>query len=195
MIHEINFRWLLNHDPSQRPTSQELLVSDYLPPALLEEAELQEMVRHTLSTTQSKAYKYLVACCFAQEVTPAEDITYDMNFTTRGITNSLSGNNEFLHEYVKSKVVEIFRRHGGVNLATPLLMPKAGNLYNLEDSCVQLMTHSGSIVCIPYDLRAPFARYIAWNNILHLRRYAIERVYREKKVNIVSYLYTINYNF
>ncbi|XP_012285402.1 eIF-2-alpha kinase GCN2 [Orussus abietinus] len=184
MPHQIHLlRWLLNHDPSQRPTSQELLASEYLPPPQLEEAELQEMVRHTLSNSQSKAYKYLVACCFAQEVTPAEDITYDMSLPGRGIASSVSLKSQFLQESVKLKVVEVFRRHGGVCIATPLLMPKSGHVYSLTDSCVRLMTRTGSIVSIPHDLRAPFARYVAWNNIPHVRRYAIERVYREKKVH------------
>lgn len=178
----ISFRWLLNHDPSQRPTSQELLTSEYLPPLQLEEAELQELVRHTLANNQSKAYKYLISCCFAQEVTPAENITYDMNLPSRSITNSLLLSDQCLHEYVKLSVIKVFRRHGGVNLATPLLMPKSDQLYNFTASSVKLMTHSGSIVCIPHDLRSPFARYVVWNNVSHFRRYAIKRVYREKKV-------------
>lgn len=174
----------MNHDPSQRPTAQELLSSDYLPPPQLEETELQEMVRHTLSNTQSKAYKYLVASCFTQEVTPAEDITYDMNLPARGIANLISSKRLYLQENVKAKVIEIFQRHGGIYLATPLLMPKSNQHNNFIDASVKLMTRTGSIVSIPHDLRAPFARYVAWNNISHLRRYAIERVFREKKVNI-----------
>lgn len=140
------------------------------------------MVRHTLSNTQSKAYKYLVGCCFSQEVTPAEDITYDMNLPTRGNVNLNIQKTKSLHESVKKKVVTIFQRHGGICFTTPLLMPKSGELYDTNESCVKLMTRTGNIVTIPYDLRAPFARYVAWNDITHLRRYAIERVYREKKV-------------
>jgi translation initiation factor 2-alpha kinase 4 len=140
------------------------------------------MVRHTLSNAQSKAYKYLVACCFSQEVTPAEDITYDMNLPARVATNSLLPKSRFLQENIKSKVVEVFQKHGGISVTTPLLMPKSGPLYNVTDSCVRLMTRTGSIVSIPHDLRAPFARYVAWNNISNIRRYSIERVYREKKV-------------
>lgn len=30
--------------------------------------------------------------------------------------------------------------------------------------------------------RVSFARYIAWNNVNNLRRYSVERVYKEKKV-------------
>ncbi|XP_078042063.1 eukaryotic translation initiation factor 2 alpha kinase Gcn2 isoform X2 [Augochlora pura] len=173
-------RWLLNHDPSQRPTSQELLSSEYLPPPRLEETELQEMIRRTLSNNQSKAYKYLISCCFTQEVTPADDITYDMNLPSRGYINFLSWKK--YQEGVKCKVIEIFQRHGGVHLDTPLLMPKSRQSYSFLDSGVRLMTRSGNIVCIPHDLRAPFARYVVWNNILHIRRYAIEKVFREKKV-------------
>ncbi|XP_015183399.1 PREDICTED: eukaryotic translation initiation factor 2-alpha kinase 4 isoform X2 [Polistes dominula] len=183
MPHQVHlFRWLLNHDPIQRPTAQELLSSEYLPPPQLEETELQEMVRHTLSNTQSKAYKYLVASCFMQEVTAAEDITYDMNFTAREITNLISSKRLYVQENVKAKVIEIFQKHGGISLNTPLLMPKSSQHNNFTDASVQLMTQTGSIVSIPHDLRAPFARYVVWNKIPHLRRYAIERVFREKKV-------------
>ncbi|KAI4482571.1 hypothetical protein M0804_008424 [Polistes exclamans] len=183
MPHQVHiFRWLLNHDPSQRPTAQELLSSEYLPPPQLEETELQEMVRHTLSNTQSKAYKYLVASCFMQEVTAAEDITYDMNLTAKEIANLISSKRLYLQENVKAKVIEIFQKHGGICLNTPLLMPKSSQHNNFTDASVQLMTRTGSIVSIPHDLRAPFARYVVWNKIPYVRRYAIERVFREKKV-------------
>ncbi|XP_012229735.1 eIF-2-alpha kinase GCN2 [Linepithema humile] len=182
MPHQVHIlHWLLNHDPSQRPTAQELLSSEYLPPPQLEETELQEMVRHTLSNTQSKAYKYLVASCFTQDVTPAEDITYDMNLPARGTPNVLSSKKQFLQESVKQKIVEIFQKHGGIHLATPLLMPKSIQHSNFTESNVKLMTRTGSVVSIPHDLRTPFARYIIWNNISHIRRYAVERVFRDKK--------------
>ncbi|KAL6267393.1 hypothetical protein P5V15_000468 [Pogonomyrmex californicus] len=174
-------RWLLNHDPSQRPTAHELLSSAYLPPPQLEETELQEMMRHTLSNSQSKAYKYLVASCFTQDVTPAEDITYDMNLPVRETPSVLSSKKQFLQESVKQKIVEIFQKHGGIYVATPLLMPKSFQHSNFTESSVKLMTRTGSIVSIPHDLRTPFARYIVWNNISHIRRYAIERVFRDKK--------------
>ncbi|XP_043791915.1 eIF-2-alpha kinase GCN2 isoform X2 [Apis laboriosa] len=173
-------RWLLNHDPSQRPTAQELLSSEYLPPARLEETELQEMIRRTLSNNQSKAYKYLISCCFMQEVSPADDITYDMNLPSRGHINFIAWRK--YQEGVKSKVIEVFQRHGGVYLGTPLLIPKSHQFCSFSPSSVKLMTRNGNIVCIPHDLRAVFARYIVWNNVPHIRRYAIERVFRDKKV-------------
>ncbi|XP_063231098.1 eIF-2-alpha kinase GCN2 isoform X2 [Bacillus rossius redtenbacheri] len=166
-------RWLLNHDPALRPTSQELLQSSFLPPPQLEEASLQEMVRHTLSNPQSKAYKYLVGSCFKQEMGPAEDITYHMSL--------VRGPSPCMQELAKQTVARVFHKHGAVSLPTPLLSPP-NQSYEAADSCVRLMARSGVIVCLPHDLRVPFARYVAWNGITFLKRYTVERVYREKKV-------------
>ncbi|KAJ8980157.1 hypothetical protein NQ317_014652, partial [Molorchus minor] len=169
-------RWLLNHDISKRPTSQELLQSEYIPPPVLEERELQELVRHTLSNPHLKGYKYLIASCFKQSVTAAQDITYDKDPSAPNIVKPVQ-----LYDFVKQICVKTFKQHGGQNISTPLLMPKS-RFYEGLDSCAKLMTHFGSIVSLPHDLRVPFARYVAWNNISLLRRYSIERVYREKKV-------------
>ncbi|KAK4885013.1 hypothetical protein RN001_001284 [Aquatica leii] len=173
---EILIRWLLNHDVLKRPTSQELLQSELVPPPVVEEEKMREMFRHTLNNPQLKEYKYLVASCFQQPVTPAQDITYDMNLTVPNFTKSLQ-----IFHFVKETVKNIFHLHGGQNLSTPLLLPKSA-YYDGVESCVKLMTHSGSIISLPHDLRVSFARYVAWNNITFLRRYSIERVYREKKV-------------
>ena len=50
-------RWLLSHQPAQRPTSQQLLQSDWLPPPLVEEAAMQSLVSGAMANTSSKAYK------------------------------------------------------------------------------------------------------------------------------------------
>ena len=46
----------------------ELLQSDYLPPPQVEEAELQEMVKHTLANRNSKSYRHLVDSCLSQSM-------------------------------------------------------------------------------------------------------------------------------
>lgn len=60
-------KWLLDHNPNNRPTSEELLQSDLVPPAKLEANELQEMLRHVLLNPQSRSYKHLISRCLAQE--------------------------------------------------------------------------------------------------------------------------------
>ncbi|CAG9859480.1 unnamed protein product [Phyllotreta striolata] len=206
-------RWLLNHDLSKRPTSQELLQSEHIPAPVLEECELRELVRHTLNNPQLKGYKYLVASCFKQVATFAQDVTYDRDPAAQSLSQkplqlqelikdtcvkkkedrkievtwwiqsgALSVGKYILNEnFIMLRIVMIFKQHGGQSFSTPLLMPK-GKFYENLDSCVKVMTHFGGIVSLPYDLRIPLARYVVWNGVTSLRRYTIERVYREKKV-------------
>lgn len=61
-----------------RPTAEELLASELVPPAQLEANELQEMLRHALANPQSKAYKHLVAKCLEQKSDNVLDLTYHL---------------------------------------------------------------------------------------------------------------------
>lgn len=71
-------KWLLNHDASKRPTSEELLQSELVPPAKLEAQELQEMVRHCLANPQSRTYKHLIARCLMQQSDAVCELTYHL---------------------------------------------------------------------------------------------------------------------
>lgn len=62
----------------KRPTAEELLSSELVPPAQLEANELQEMLRHALANPQSKAYKHLVARCLDQQSDTIEELTYHL---------------------------------------------------------------------------------------------------------------------
>lgn len=71
--------WLLNHDPALRPTAQELLKSELLPPPQMEESELHEVLQHTMANINGKAYRTMVGQLFAQNTTPVMDYTYDID--------------------------------------------------------------------------------------------------------------------
>ena len=71
--------WLLHHDPALRPTAQELLRSELLPPPLMEESELHEVLQHTMANVNGKAYRSMVGQLFAQTTTPVMDYAYDMD--------------------------------------------------------------------------------------------------------------------
>ncbi|XP_055597688.1 eIF-2-alpha kinase GCN2 [Uranotaenia lowii] len=163
-------RWLLNHDPSKRPTAEELLSSEIVPPTRLEAGEIQDVVRHVLSNPQSRHYKHLIARCFGQESDAISELSYHLDMVP--IMPRF--------DYIKSKIVTLFRRHGAIEVVTPLLTPYTKSM--ARGNTVKLMTHSGSIVSLPDDLRIPFIRHVALNGIKFIRRYSIGRVYREKKV-------------
>ncbi|XP_058119579.1 eIF-2-alpha kinase GCN2 [Anopheles ziemanni] len=167
-------RWLLNHDPHKRPTAEELLSSELVPRTRLEAEEIQDVVRHILSNPQSRHYKHLIARCFAQESDPICELSY--HFDMVPMVPILPR-----FDYVKEKVIALFRKHGAIEVVTPLLTPYTKH-HAPRSNTVKLMTHSGSVVTLPDDLRLPFLRHVALNGIRNIRRYSVGRVYREKKV-------------
>ncbi|XP_033626734.1 eIF-2-alpha kinase GCN2-like isoform X1 [Asterias rubens] len=169
-------RWLLNHDPEERPTAQELLQSKYLPPPQMEDTRLQEMLRHTISNSQSKAYRHMMHELFSQTVPPADDFTYDMDMH-KGFSLKLS----VVQQTVYESLCRILQRHCAVKVNSPLLLPRNQQVETSEMG-VNLMTYGGGLVSLAYDLRVPFARLVARNNITNLKRYCIERVYRERRI-------------
>ncbi|KAH8310513.1 hypothetical protein KR044_001731 [Drosophila immigrans] len=183
-------RWLLNHDPAQRPTAEELLVSDLVPPAELEANELQEMLRHALANPQSKAYKNLVARCLQQESDEVLEHTYHLSssramksWNSAIVIDDIVSLNPLI-EFVKGKVVNVFRKHGAIEVDSPLLSPLSSRncSANAISNAVHLMTHSGCVVLLPCDLRTQFARHVTMNGVNLIRRYCVDRVYREERV-------------
>lgn len=138
-----------------------------------------------IATSQSRPvqdvnkYKLINLLLVVQEVTAAEDVTFDMS-AVKGVT--LGRATYLAQDLARETVIGVFRRHGAACISTPLLMPRA-KLYDTTESCVRLMTHSGGVVHAPHDLRVPFARYVATNGISNCKRYAVDRVYRERKVS------------
>ncbi|XP_054469210.1 eIF-2-alpha kinase GCN2 [Anoplopoma fimbria] len=170
--------WLLNHDPALRPTAQELLKSELLPPPQMEESELHEVLQHTMANINGKAYRTMVGQLFAQNTTPVMDYTYDIDLHK----GSFSLNSAKLQQHVYETITRIFKKHGAVRLQTPLFLPRNRKLYDgSELAC--FMDHSGMLVTLPYDLRMAFSRFVARNNITHLKRYSIERVFRPRKLD------------
>ncbi|TMS21667.1 eIF-2-alpha kinase GCN2 [Larimichthys crocea] len=140
--------WLLNHDPALRPTAQELLKSELLPPPQMEESELHEVLQHTMANINGKAYRTMVGQLFAQNTSPVMDFTYDIDLHK----GSFSFNSAKLQQYVHETITRIFKKHGAVRLQTPLLLPRNRKLYDgSEPAC--FMDHSGMLVTLPYDLR------------------------------------------
>lgn len=96
-------------------------------------------------------------------------------------TRDWQGTDVVLREQIFSTITEVFKRHGGVTIDTPVfelrevLTGKYGEdsklIYNLEDQ-------GGEICSLRYDLTVPFARFLAQNSIQSIKRYHIAKVYR-----------------
>lgn len=60
---------------------------------------------------------------------------------------------------VAPPLVQVFRSHGAVELTPALLTPCTGPWETRTDA-VRVMTSSGGVCHLPYDLRLPFARCV-----------------------------------
>uniref|UniRef100_A0A3B5RE05 non-specific serine/threonine protein kinase n=1 Tax=Xiphophorus maculatus TaxID=8083 RepID=A0A3B5RE05_XIPMA len=170
--------WLLKHDPALRPTTQELLKSELLPPPQMEESELHEVLQHTMANINGKAYRTMVGQLFSQNTTPVMDYAYDMDMHKGNFNFSISK----LQQHVYESITRIFKKHGAVRLHTPMLLPRNRKLYDSSELAC-FMDHSGMLVTLPHDLHMAFARFVARNNITQLKRYCIERVFRPRKLD------------
>ena len=110
---------------------------------------------------------------FSQHVYPVREVTYDVEFYTRQVFPRTILAQQMVHESVKS----VFVRHGALRVRTPLLAPRT-KLFEELELAVSLMDHSGALVTLPYDLRIPFARYVARKGVLQMKRFDVGCVYR-----------------
>ncbi|GFO47300.1 eukaryotic translation initiation factor 2-alpha kinase 4 [Plakobranchus ocellatus] len=173
---EAILRWLLNHDPALRPTSKQLLTSNLLPPTHMPETELNEMLHSTVSDPSSSSYRHMLHAVFGQSVSPMQDLIYDHEL----YEHMASASDNLLQYSVEATLSQIFTNHGalrGPNL--PFFLPKCG-LYE-SDQHVRMMDQRGGIVSLPLDLRVPFARYVGRQSIQTMKRFSIQKVFREKK--------------
>ena len=169
-------KWLLQHNPEGRPTSQELLQSQYIPPKI-EDGHLDEVLRHTLASTNTTRYSRLMNAMFSQHVSPVLDATYDIDIYSASPSPRAVLAQQMVHETLRT----IFTRHGALRLRTSLLVPRT-NFYEHCELSVNLMDHSGFLLTLPYDLRIPFARYVAKSKVTNMKRFDIGCVYRDKKI-------------
>lgn len=109
-----------------------------------------------------------------------DKVTFNLK-TPKG-TRDWSGADTLIRDRIFSSITNVFRRHGGTALDTPvfelrdILAGKYGEdsklIYDLQDQ-------GGELCSLRYDLTVPFARWLAMNpEIRSMKRYHIAKVYR-----------------
>ncbi len=86
-----------------------------------------------------------------------------------------------IREQVFSTIRRIFKRHGGVEIDTPVFELKevlTGKYGEDTKLIYDLADQGGEILALRYDLTVPFARYLAMNSVGNIKRYHIAKVYR-----------------
>ena len=171
-------KWLLDHAPMSRPTSDQLLQSDWLPPVIVEESIMNTMVRNAMKNTSSKAYKHLIEAVMKQPVSLDKDISYDTE------TPKLTVRHAAATQHVVERARRVLELHGAVCVeSVPSLLPRGEDWPHAgTESAVVAMTRAGDVVSLPHDLRTQWARHLARSRVTQLKRYAIGKVLRERKI-------------
>lgn len=113
---------------------------------------------------------------------PPKDKNPSFNLKTPKGTKDWSGSDALLRDRIFNTIANIFKRHGGTALDTPvfelreILAGKYGEdsklIYDLQDQ-------GGELCSLRYDLTVPFARWLAMNpDVRSMKRYHIAKVYR-----------------
>ncbi len=94
-------------------------------------------------------YQALLAKLFVGPVAPAgksAPVEDALDFTYDDRQDSLVADNEPWQRLVKERLVQLFRRHGAVDLHTPLLAPVTGLLTIDKSKAARLLDGSGHLV-------------------------------------------------
>ncbi|KAJ2907062.1 histidyl-tRNA synthetase-like protein [Zalerion maritima] len=97
-------------------------------------------------------------------------------------TKDWDGKDMVIRDKIFSTITEVFKRHGGVTIDTPVFELKEvlTGKYGEDSKLIYDLADQGGELCsLRYDLTVPFARYLAMNrDIQNIRRYHIAKVYR-----------------
>ncbi|KAK4136488.1 histidyl-tRNA synthetase [Trichocladium antarcticum] len=97
-------------------------------------------------------------------------------------TRDWSGADMVLRERIFKTITDVFKRHGGVTIDTPVFELKeilAGKYGEDSKLIYDLADQGGELCSLRYDLTVPFARYLAMNkDVTQIKRYHIAKVYR-----------------
>ncbi|XP_042236927.1 eIF-2-alpha kinase GCN2-like [Homarus americanus] len=169
--------WLLQQDPQLRPSTNEILKSPLLPPPTAEEQKFVATLETRLQNVRSSEYQDILNLVFKPSARLELEATFEVN-------QEISS--DYWHywnrDYLHSLFVAIFKAHGGIWLPTSFYVPK-GSFYHDKDNLVSLMARKGELVSAQFELRYPFARFVARSEIKYMRRYCIDRVQRASKVS------------
>ncbi|GAA5862450.1 hypothetical protein JCM3774_002522 [Rhodotorula dairenensis] len=162
----------LTHDPELRPSPQDLLSSDMLPPRVGDDS-IEETIRLLSHSGTTHAQK-LITALFAQsdEDRLRKDFSYDF-YDGSGA----KADNDPYAQLVYDKLSRIFRQKGAVKIDSPLLMPHSQ--VHAARKPVKLLDADGTVVCLPFQLNIPFCRMVARDTSLtRLKRWTIAPIFR-----------------
>lgn len=167
-------RLLLDHDPNQRPSAQELLSSGLI--RVQRQDDLMKEALNALVDPSSSWNHQARNILFSQPYSFAKDLLFNDNSKTPEVSEAL------LHEKMVNEIEKVFKMHGAVNYndMSGKIIPK-NPLYDSNYALYQVLDRSGAVLQLPYDLTLPFARLLGRSKLKAHKVYRIDCVYRSNE--------------
>ncbi|KAL1304425.1 hypothetical protein AAFC00_003423 [Neodothiora populina] len=165
---------LINHTPSERPSSHELLRSGKLPVPLEDETILQ--IIDSLEDTRSYYYQKVMASLFTpSRVQRARALAWEAGVKEHIATEEEMGIRDDAHQLIHS----LLRHHGAQEMNRSVIHDRS-NDYAASD-VFQLLDASGNLLQLAYDYTLPYARQLAKHPpVLPVQKsFVFGRVYRD----------------
>ena len=180
------FMSLVQHKPSQRPSSAELLQNGQIP--VQDEDESFRVARRLLANPASHFRSQFISSLFNERhvtehsastvgdapTDPMRAVTLleDVGAMSRSLPDDLD-----LQTMVREKLTAVFRRHGAVERTdSPAVFPY--HSYYPPADVVQLLSPAGKVMQLPYDLILPNAMLLARQSRPERKTFVFDNVYR-----------------
>ncbi|VUC28351.1 unnamed protein product [Clonostachys rosea] len=169
---------------SARPLLQPLLESQLRPrpwqPTLATRRNNQNLLSAALALPASSRRYSSSRTPPAEPIEMAPKPKFELK-TPKG-TKDWGGQDMVIRDKIFSTITEVFKRHGGVTIDTPVfeLRDILAGKYGEDSKLIYDLADQGGEICsLRYDLTVPFARFLAMNkDIQNIKRYHIAKVYR-----------------
>lgn len=144
---------LVNHDPTARPSSAELLDSPKLPDEMEGDA-IRRAFAAIMDPTKPHYEKMLKTLFSPSKMDKAKDFVWDLTDQSPTAISQL-------HWRIAKEALEtIFKSHGAVEIPAPTLYPYSDQ-YNDRFDVVKLLDSDGLLLQLPYDQMLGHARTLA----------------------------------
>ena len=180
------FMSLVQHKPSQRPSSWELLQSGQIP--VQDEDESFRVARRLLADRASHFRSQFISSLFNErQVTENSSSTFrtaptdlmqavtlleDVGAMSRSLPDDLD-----IQTMIRERLTAIFRRHGAVERTdSPAVFPYHA-CYPPAD-VIQFLSRTGKVMQLPYDLILPNAMLLARHSRPERKTFVFDNVYR-----------------
>lgn len=173
---------LVNHEPSLRPSSKELLQSGKIPFAGEDLAIERAMA--SLLEQGTPLYKKAITTLFGQRNKEYIDLAYDAEQVPT------TADAQLLRRTIQERLIAAFRRHGAVETHRPILIPRSSHY----PTAMELMDSTGVLLQLPWDLILPHARMLARSGPIAPRTYSFGNVYRQTAAGAPNPHWEVNFD-